>query len=131
MYCPAPLDAEQIAHEFCSKNQLQLLAGGWRSYLRAGRGAILLGWDAVERWRLGSLEPFAFTYIMAPADKEVAELVASYDPDSSVVVVFTSDTAVVKEHFTATGPVVVQGPVTAWVLEGAFTPREAYARLSS
>ena len=80
-----------VADDFVEEQWVVLAAAAWRNHERSGRGALLVHWKWVEGWALGRAVLFAPPYVTTFGFREADELIAAYDPETSIVVVFTTD----------------------------------------
>jgi hypothetical protein len=86
-----PID-RRVADRFMAEQWRPIAAAAWRFYLRHNRrGALLMNWKWVERWASGQRFSIDLIYLSQAEDPELQNLIEKYDPNTSVVMLFTTD----------------------------------------
>jgi hypothetical protein len=131
--------SKEHADEFVEEQWVPIAVAAWRNYQRHGRGALLVNWAWVERWVAGQAFRFNPPFVTEIGVPEFRALIDSYDPKTSVLVVFTADLQATDGDNTPTAdlasPANLQrlragSGLGAWIYTFRPPPPEAHARAS-
>ena len=81
---------------FVTRNWLNLAATAWRDFMLYGRGLILLSWGEIEAWERGAALHARPPYVTGEGDTDVAALLGTYQPETSIVLGVGSDSEIAK-----------------------------------
>src|SRR5262245_54009440 len=88
--------ATERATALVTRNWLALAATAWRDFMLYGRGLILLSWGEIEAWERGVALHAQPPYMTGGGDTEVAALLGTYQPETSIVLGVGSDSEIAK-----------------------------------
>ena len=79
---------EELAERFVRENWTVLAATAWRFHLRHGRGAVVIEWAVVERWRKGRSLFLRTRYATDTDNAGFNTVIAGYEPRMDIVIAF-------------------------------------------
>jgi hypothetical protein len=92
---------EELAERFVRENWTALAAAAWRFHLRHGRGAVIVEWALVERWRSDRSLLLRPRYATATEDPRFNTVIAGYEPRTDIVIAFADSSARNENEATA------------------------------
>ena len=108
---------------FVQHNWLWLAAASWRHYMRHGRGALIIDFEDVQRWKQGQAFQREVDYLTTIDNDEVQKETATYDPQTTIVVFTTSGTKeLAKQGKWRTLPTVIRFNVSSHTLSPEVDP---------
>ncbi len=119
---------------FVSHNWVSIAGAAYRHYLKVGRGAILLDYADVQRWLADRLAGQKFTFevnfLTTFDDDRVESLTATYDPETSIVAFFTTNTREIAVPGKS-GTLPTGHPIGVWVFTDYPSPPESHLQTSN
>ncbi|MGH9320458.1 MAG: hypothetical protein ACRD3V_11325 [Vicinamibacteria bacterium] len=110
---------------FVNTNWHSLARAAYRNFLKLGKGMLFLHFDSLDRWENGDGFTLQPAYVTTYDDDKVERIIATYDPETELVIGFTDD-EVLRKAITNWNTLTKGSRISVWNYKIKPSPKEIH-----